>query len=168
MLAVLVASGALLYYYLRLTPSEQTSTNASDTSRSAGQSDQNQSQRPRADTDTKQQSSNTDSPSVPTATKDTTKQKVQLTASTNTSNGIVYLRGGVNYPVQDGSCYALLTGPSSQSLRKDTTLLQNPASTDCKTISVSKSELSPGKWTYTLYYISDNYEGASDAISFSI
>lgn len=167
LLAVLLIGSALLYY-LSSTSSQKKPAETASESESARQSDNNQSQDLRDNPDIKQQAPNTDSPSIPTTDESSNKQRVQLTASTNISNGVVYLRGGVNYPVQGGSCYASLTGPSGQSLRKDTTVLQNPASTDCKTISIPSSELAPGKWSFTLHYTSDNYEGTSDAVTLSI
>ncbi len=165
---LLLAGAVMLYLYLNRNSSDKTSTGANSTSESVHKSDNEQAQNLRDDPTTKQQAPNTDKPSEPTTSDTSNKQQVQLTASTDTSGSTVYIRGGVNYPVSGGSCYALLTGPSGQSIRKNTTVLQNPASTDCKTISISTNELSSGKWSFILYYTSDNYEGASDEVSFSI
>ena len=143
-------------------------SNSNDTSKAPQSSDTKQSQDLKDDPNNKQQSSNSDKPSAPATGRATGKQRVQMTASYNISDSIVYIRGGINYPIAEGNCYAVLSGPSGQSLRKDTTLLQNPASTDCKTIAVPMNELASGKWTFTLHYTSDNYEGISDETSFSI
>lgn len=131
-------------------------------------SDNQQTQNIQDNPNAKQQNPNTDTPPATVKNEETNKQQVQMVASTDTLNGAVYIRGGVNYPVVDGSCYALLSGPASQSIRKNTDLLTGPASSDCKTIVIPVSELSPGKWTFKLHYESDNYEGASDEISFNI
>ncbi len=131
-------------------------------------SDQQQASKLRKDPEKKETNSNSDKPASPTPTDSSNKKQVQMTASTDTASGMVFIRGGVNYPVTGGSCYAQLSGPSGQTIRKDTTILRNPASTDCKTISIPTSNLAPGKWMFTLHYISDDYEGVSDEISFSV
>ena len=159
---------AAMYYYLNRASSDKTTTGTNDTSDSIHTSDNEQAQKLQDTPETKQQAPNTDKPAAPTTSKESAKKQVQLTASTNTADGMVYVRGGVNYPVSDGSCYALLTGPTGQSIRKGTTILQNAASTDCKTISIPVSELSPGKWVFVLHYTSDIYEGASNEVSFTI
>ncbi len=116
----------------------------------------------------KETTTNTDVPPAPTTSGESDKKQVQMVASVDQSNGTVYIRGGANYPVDGGSCYAQLKGPSGQSVRKDADVLSNPASTDCKTISIPVSELAPGKWTVTLNYTSDEYEGASIEIAFTV
>lgn len=167
--SVLIIAGAvLLYFYLNRGNSEATQTNQDNTSKPIHESDKKQSQDLRDNPDNKQQAPNTDQPSTPIVDDKTGKQSVQMTASSDQSNNTVFIRGGANYPVAGGSCYALLSGPSGQSIRKDTTVLQNPASTDCKTISVPVSELSTGEWTFTLNYTSDSYEGISNEVSFTI
>lgn len=113
-------------------------------------------------------SPNSDKPIEPTSSNSPSKKQVQVVASSDMSSGIIYLRGRINYPVASGSCFAQLKGPSSQNVRKDTTLLQNPASTDCKTIQIPISELTSGKWTFDIHYESDIYEGTSDEVSFSV
>lgn len=111
---------------------------------------------------------NADRPPVPKDTNESQQKNVIVTASVDKSEGTIYLRGGINYPVKDGECYAILTGPSGQTIRKDTTLLQNPMTTDCKTIAVPLSELSPGGWSFILRYNSETYKGASDATNFAV
>lgn len=116
----------------------------------------------------KEEPINTDKPVRPTESSTGGKQQIQVEASVSVSGDSVYIRGGINIPTQDGSCHATLTGPSQQSFRKDTIALQNPSSTDCKTIVIPKSELASGTWRYTLHYESNNYIGVSDESSFSI
>lgn len=116
----------------------------------------------------KNQSSYNDKPTVPSAEDNSSKKRVDLVASVDKSDGMVFIRGGFNYPITEGGCYAQLSGPAGQSIRKDTTLLQNPGSTDCKTISIPVSELSAGEWKFTLQYTSNDYEGVSNEISFTI
>lgn len=112
---------------------------------------------------------NTD-PQAPTTTNPSnSKTVVSVVTSANVSSGIVYIRGGINNVVDaNGSCYAQLKGPAGQQVRKDTTLLQNASTSDCKTIQIPTSELSPGTWTYTLNYSSNSQEGASNETTFSI
>lgn len=165
---LLLAGAVLLYFYLNRGSSDKLPTSTDNTSESMNKSDNVQAQNLRENPNNKEQATNTDKPSTPTDNKETGKQQVQMTASTNTSGNIVFIRGGVNYPVSGGGCFVLLTGPSGQAVRKDTTVLQNPASTDCKTISIPTRELSPGKWTFTLHYESVDYEGKSNEVSFSI
>ncbi|MFZ1258448.1 MAG: hypothetical protein WAQ25_03180 [Candidatus Saccharimonas sp.] len=155
------------YFYNKISGTyEQSSTPSNKNGNQT--SDQQQAQNLRDNPAAKQTTPNTDTSPSTILNEKTSKQQVQMVASSNISNGNVYIRGGINYAVVGGSCYALLTGPSSQSVRKDTDLLPGPASTDCKTIIIPISELSSGKWTFRLYYGSDNYEGGSDEMSFNI
>ena len=113
-------------------------------------------------------SSNSDTPPTPTTIPGSSKKQVQMVASVDRSNGTVFIRGGVNYPVTGGSCFAELSGPSGQSIRKDSVVLSNPNSTDCKTISIPEGDLASGKWTFTLNYTSDEYKGVSSEVSFTL
>ena len=118
--------------------------------------------------ETKQTPTNTDKP---TEVKQdaTSKNKAMMSVSANISAGTVYIRGGIdNAVVTDGTCYAQLTGPSNETLRKDTSLLQNPSTTDCKTISISTTTLSKGTWRATLHYSSSTMEGVSSEATFEI
>lgn len=143
---------------------EQTKNSKSD----EVSTDKQQSEELQKNPENKEKAPNTDHPADPIATEGSDKKKVQMIASVDRSGGAIYIRGGVNYPVSGGGCYALLSGPSGQSIRKDSAVLSNPASTDCKTISIPTNELAPGKWTFTLNYASNEYEGVSDEVSFSI
>jgi hypothetical protein len=167
---VIVMIGILLYVFAY--KSEQTNSNKSGgidvETFEPTESDINQSQQLQTNMDGKKASPNTDQPATPTQDTGSTKQKVNVSASVDVSNNSVYIRGGMNYPVQDGSCHVQLTGPSGQSIGKDTTILQNPASADCKTITIPTADLSSGTWKFTLQYSSDKYEGASSEVTFSI
>jgi len=114
--------------------------------------------------DNKTKAPNTDHP----AAIEPNKKQVEMVASVDRSNGTLFIRGGVNYPVNGGNCFAELAGPSSESIRKDSIALSNPNSTDCKTISIPVSDLAPGEWTFTLNYVSDEYIGVSSDVSFNI
>lgn len=131
-------------------------------------SDQQQSENLVNNPEDKTKIPNTDSPAEPVTTPKSDKRQVQMVASVDQSRDTVFIRGGINYPVTGGSCYAQLTGPSGQSMRKDSVVLSNPASVDCKTISIPASELESGKWTFTLNYTSDEYEGVSNEASFTL
>lgn len=130
-------------------------------------SDRKQAEILQSNPNNKKQAPNTDPAPSPSPT-ETNKQAVQMYASVDKTAGTVNVRGGVNYPVVDGKCFALLTGPANQVIRKDTTLLQNPASTDCKTIQIPVGELGAGKWSAVLKYSSDKYEGSSNEVSFTL
>lgn len=143
-------------------------TKSNETYNPSHESDEAQAKNLHENPDTKQHTPNTDTPAEPPSTTGTSKQQVQVTASENITNGILFIRGGINYPMNEGNCYALLSNPIGQVIRKETSLLQNPSSTDCKTISIPISELSPGQWSIILHYTSKNYEGSSDAITISL
>lgn len=162
---ILIGVAAFLTYYFVYKPHNN---NASSTTTSSTNTDKQQADNLHTNPETKNEAPNADKPAAPTTSTTSSKKQVQVTASTDTSGGTIYIRGGINYPVTDGTCYAQLTGPSGQSVRKDTTLLPNPASTDCKTISIPASELASGKWTFTLHYTSNDYEGVSNEVSFSV
>lgn len=166
-LLILVGIVAFLVYWFAYRPQSDNKSNVTSTTKEVS-TDKQQSENIQNNPDTKTEAPNSDKPADPTTSSTSSKKQVQMTASTDASNGMVYIRGGMNYPVTGGACYAQLSGPSGQSIRKDTTLLQNPASTDCKTISISRSELASGKWTFTLRYTSDDYEGVSNEVSFSV
>ena len=163
---LLIGIGASLVYALVLKPQNNKSA---DTSKSnTAPSDQQQTENLANNPDSKDETPNTDTPAKPSTTPNSDKKQVQMVASVDQSNDTVFIRGGVNYPVTGGSCYAQLVGPSGQSIRKDSVVLSNPASTDCKTIPVPASELESGKWTFTLNYTSDEYEGVSNETSFTL
>lgn len=118
---------------------------------------------------TKTNPGNTDTPTPVVIDKNSGKGVLQMTTSYDIADDKIYIRGGINNSVEyDGICYAELTAPDGKAINKQTTLLQNSATTDCKTISIPLSDLSPGKWSYTLNYTSDNSTGKTDEISFSI
>lgn len=166
LLALALAGAVLSYIYFAMLRHNDTPSNS--ISKEVHESDREQSSVLQENPENKDQAPNTDHPTAPSTTGESSKKQVQMVASTDQSGGTVFIRGGINYPVAGGSCYAQLSGPSGQSIRKDSTVLQNPASTDCKTISIPTSELAPGSWTFVLHYTSDEYEGASDAIPFTI
>ncbi len=165
---VLLIGVVAALFYLNQTRSNSLPNDTDQATKNVHVSDNKQSQQLKDDPDGKLVTPNTDNPSTPASNENTGKKQVQMTASSNIVDNMVYIRGGINYPLNVGSCYAQLTGPSGQSIRKDTTLLPGPASTDCKTISIPIAELASGKWTFTLHYVSDTYEGISNEISFSI
>lgn len=168
LLALMLIGVVLAYIYfstnnLSSKPDESNNTpsNISDTDREQSKDLQNNPEK-------KNEAPNTDHPAQPAVSSESGKKQVQMVASTDQSGDTVFIRGGVNYPVVGGSCYAQLAGPSGQSIRKDSTILQNPASADCKTIPISNNDLAPGKWTFMLHYTSDDYEGVSDEVSFTL
>lgn len=138
---------------------------STENNRDGSQSNQNE---PKPD-DSKSQSTLTDQP-APKGTNDQTgKQQLQMTASHNMDSDTLYIRGGINNSVvYDGVCSASLTGPNQKNLNKPTTLLQNAATTDCKTIKIPLSELSVGTWKYKLTYSSATSEGSSNENTFEI
>ena len=167
---ILCVGGFLAYQYIYRPYAEKDSGSTKDPSKPLStKSDKEQAAHLQEDPANKNSSPNTDPAAPISKDKVSGKSTVQMVASTDTSDDKVYIRGGVNSPVsEDGTCYALLKGPSGQSIRKDTTVLQNPASTDCKTISIPLSELASGKWSFTLHYTSTNYEGVSSEVTFSL
>ena len=146
----------------------QNSSKDSNTTPTQSESDVKQAEDLQNNADNKDNSPNTDPPAPTTTNEATGKTVVSMTASADVSNGTLYIRGGVNNLVADGSCYVLLTGPNAESIRKDTSLLQNASTTDCKTIAINTAELSKGRWTYSLIYQSTNAEGKTDEAQINI
>lgn len=162
---LLIGLAAFLAYTFVIKPHN----NTTDTTQSENKpSDKQQSENLQTNPTDKEKAPNSDAPTTPTAVSGSDKKQVAMVASVDQSNGTVFIRGGINYPVTGGSCYAQLTGPSGQSIKKDSEILPNPASTDCKTISIPASDLAVGKWTFTLNYTSDEYEGVSSEVSFTL
>lgn len=168
-LVVILAAASVSSYYLIDKNKVNDSQNNNVTTPKKSASDDQQEKELEENPKNKETKTNTDTP-APIITDETTgKKTVQMVASANISNGILYIRGGINNSVEyNGICYAQLTGPNGESLRKETSLLQNAATTDCKTIQVSSGELSNGKWTLILKYSSDSTQGASSEVSFEI
>lgn len=161
--AILVAISYISFSY------KSQSNPATDTDPSRFASDKQQSDELAKNPDNKQATPNTDTPDPIKIDDQSKKGVVQLVAAANVSDGNVYIRGGVNNAViTGGSCYAVLTGPNNQTIKKDTTLLQNPHTTDCKTITMAASELSAGTWKVILYFTSDTLEGASNEVAITI
>lgn len=144
-------------------------TRDSDKPNSKAQSDIDQASNLAKEPENKSLSPNSDQPLAPTGTDTSTKKSIQMVASANVTNETLYIRGGLNYPEpEQGTCYAELSGPTGRTIRKDTEILQNPASADCKTVSIPVSELTPGTWKSTLKYTSANYEGTSNEVETTI
>ena len=121
------------------------------------------------DSGSKEESTNTDKPESPIVNESNTKTVVQMTVSVDISNNTVYIRGGINNAtLSNGICYAQLSKPNGEAKRIDTTLLQNPSTTDCKTISLKSSDLTSGTWSVKLHYSSDTTEGVSNETSIEI
>lgn len=98
-----------------------------------------------------------------------TNSSIALTVSSNISGNSLYIRGGIDGSiVTEGQCYALLSGPNGESIRKDTVLLQNPSTTDCKTIVIDTGSLKPGKWKITLHYELNSTRGVSNETTIEI
>lgn len=167
-LSLIIFLGVIGYFtYSNFKKSDNSDANTSTLAKQES-SDKIQAEKLSSDPATKTQAPNADKPATPNnSSGDQGKRLLQMTASTDGSSGYIYIRGGINYPVSGGSCYALLTGPSNQSIRKDTSVLASPASADCKTISIPVDELTQGKWSFKLFYVSDNYQGVSNEITFT-
>lgn len=119
--------------------------------------------------ESKKSTTNTDPQAPVTKDKESDKTVVSVVTTSSVSNGILYIRGGINNAVGSaGICFAQLTGPTGASIRKETVVLAGASTADCKTIQIPTSELSPGTWTYTLNYSSQNSEGASSEETFVI
>jgi hypothetical protein len=158
---ILLATGLAAYLYFNNTANDSGTTLPSD-------SDRQQVEKLENDPEIKLTTPNTDSPQ-PIQTVENGKSAVKMSASANTTGSTLYVRGGIdNAVVTEGTCYAVLTGPNGLSIRKDTTLLQNPSTTDCKTISIEFSELSSGTWTAALHFTSTTLEGTSNEAPFTI
>ena len=159
-----ILAGVGVYAYI-----QHRGSTADDTPQSIHESDKEQSKNLQDNPEDKQGTQNTDKPTAPApAEEGLTKQRVEMESSFDKSSNTLFIRGGINYPVSGGRCFATLTGPTGKVITKDTALLQNPASTDCQTISIPLSELTTGKWSYTLHSQSNAYQGASDSATFSI
>lgn len=118
--------------------------------------------------DQKLKPGNTDRSTPSPIDESTGKQTIPVVATANVDGSTVYIRGGLNVYRSSGSCFAKLTGPNEEVIQKDTPLLPNASTTDCRTIQIPVSELSPGKWTFTLNYSADDAVGVSNASSFTI
>lgn len=163
-LIILVVVASVLFIYFN-------NKNNTDTSQPAAraQSDIEQKAQLEERPENKNLAPNSDQPSAPTSNDSSGKKNVQMIVSASISGNTLYIRGGLNYPVpEEGSCFAVITSSSGETTRKDMETLQNPASTDCKTLSLPISELSPGKWSVILKYTSETYEGTSNEAIFTI
>lgn len=163
--AILAAAGAYAAYTFTQQNGNDTEESTSKTQPAPEPSDEIETPKSE-DTNT---STNTDRPTPPALDEKTNIQTVQMSSSVDIADGIVYIRGGIDNSVEyDGVCFASLSGPNSQTLRKETTLLQNASTTDCKTIKIPVTELNSGDWTYTLNYNSTNATGVSPSHAFEI
>ena len=165
--AITIAS-ASAYYFINKNNEEDSRKNNATTAQKS-ESDEQQAKELEENPDYKNTKTNTDTPAPIITDESTGKKTVQMVASADISGGVLYIRGGINNSVEyDGACYAQMTGPNGESVRKDTTLLQSAATTDCKTIQVNTSELVKGSWKLVLKYSSSDVEGASSEVSFEV
>lgn len=166
-LAVIIASGVGMYaYYHKTSDNNVAITDTKETIQP--NTDKEQSDALKESPDNKEKVINSDRPSEPDAVEGSNLKRLQVTATANVSSGTLYIRGGVNYAVDDGRCFATLVGPGGQKATKDTTLLQSPSSTDCKTIQMPASELTTGEWTVNLNFESSIYIGKSPDVKVNI
>lgn len=169
--ALLVGGGAYALYTINSSEDKninnsETSNKTNDENGNVAESDK-QSEDPKTDDSVKE--TNSDTPTPPKTDPSTNKRSVRIDGSSDISNNTVFIRGGVSNSVEyEGTCYALLTGPSGATIRKDTTLLQNPTTTDCKTIQIPLSELTKGNWKFTLNFNSDQATGVSQEYAFEV
>ena len=98
-LFVLWLQELLCYTFIYIaSPSDKTPKGVDSASESLQKSDGAQAQNLQDNPSSKDQPTSTDKPTEPAKGTETSKQQVQMTASTNTSGGICAIRGGVNYP----------------------------------------------------------------------
>ncbi|NCU34012.1 hypothetical protein EOM27_01650 [Candidatus Saccharibacteria bacterium] len=165
---LLVACGAT-YWFLNRNNNNENDNTAQTTEPEKSESDKEQEKKLEESPELKESQNNTDVPAPTTEDEETGKQAVQMVTSVDISDNVIYIRGGINNPTEfSGNCYAQLSGPNGESVKKDTTLLTNAATIDCKTISINTNELSRGSWKYTLNYASDNTEGKTNENTFEI
>lgn len=163
LLACLITLGALAYFQLQNKQPSENNKDSTITNDSSKVGDHP----PKNPTD-KETAPNTDHP-TPISVDDSGKKMVQIVASTDSTEDAIYIRGGINNAsVHEGDCFAQLTGPQGESIRKNTSLLQNATTTDCKTIVINKTELSQGEWRATLNYLSSDTKGVSNEVSFTV
>lgn len=169
LIIALAVIGAVCFYIINNTNSDQSLQKNSSEIAKKSESDKKQEEEINDNPEYKDTKTNTDIPAPIITDESTGKKTLQMVASADISDGILYIRGGINNSVEyDGTCFAQLAGPNGESIRKDTTLLQNAATTDCKTIQVNTSELAKGSWKLVLNYSSNDAEGASSEASFEI
>lgn len=162
--ALIVLCLAVAFYMFS---NQQKTSNAPIPDRS--ESDIQQSEKLEDQPESKVTHNNTDTPAPVTTDPNSGKSTVQMVASFDISNDTLYLRGGINNSVEyNGTCYAELVAPNGEVIKKETSLLQNSATTDCKTISIPLTELQTGHWKFSLNYISDNKIGKTNESSFDI
>lgn len=165
-LVVAIVIGFVIFKHIK---DSQESRSEAETIALRSSSDEQQFEDLQNNPEKKNTAPNTDQP-APTTTDETTgKKQVQMVSSYDIDGDTIYIRGGINNSVEyDGECYASLIGPGGEAIKKTTVLLQNAATTDCKTIQIKSSELAKGSWSYTLRYSSDTVEGASNENIFEI
>lgn len=166
MCVVLAASGYAIYHFLSNKNQDITTVNNSGQSEKSDSTTESSQQK--TNTEVKKESTNSDPQAQTTVNKETNKTIVSVVTSVNVTDGLVYIRGGINNAISGGNCYALLKNSSGVSIKKESDLLPNPGTTDCKTIVIPVSDLSSGSWTYTLNYSSSTHEGVSSENSFQI
>lgn len=166
---ILCIGGYFAYkYFYSLTPEEPKPTSALDEPKRSA-TDKKQAAALKSDPGQKTTTSHSDKPDAPVKSDTSDSRKiVQVTAATNKDSTTVFIRGGVNYPVRDGQCTATLTGPGGNTITRLTEILPGPASADCKTIQIPLSELSAGKWSFTLNYSSAEFTGKSESVAFNV
>lgn len=111
---------------------------------------------------------NSDRPAQTETDQASGKRIVPVVASAEVDGNTIYVRGGMNTPESEGTCLVELTGPANEKVQKETTLLPNASSSDCKTVIIPTKELSPGEWKLVLNFSSSSAKGASSATTFVI
>ncbi len=165
---ILAAIAAIAIFYFTQNKSQSDNTPSETNTPSRSESDKKQAEDLEKNPDNKSTPTNTDTPQQPTGNSADGKKTVQVVTSYDSDATNIYIRGGLNALAYDGTCYATLNGPNATTIRKDTTFMQSASTTDCKTITIKKSELTPGKWTYTLNYDAGDTSGQSNEQTFNL
>lgn len=118
--------------------------------------------------DSKVENDQTDTPEEPSVNTNTGKKEAAvLITNAGVFNGTVSASGFVTNIVESsGTCTYTFTNGANRVV-KQSSVLSNPSSTTCETVSFPASELTTGTWAVTLSYASSESAGVSQAKEFS-
>lgn len=167
--AIILAVVAYTTYSINIPQEKWQNRNKEDTSNQPKNKKETTNDNSRQKTPDQKTSTTNSDPQAPVSTDQTTgKTIVSVAASVDVAGDVVYIRGGINNIVSGGVCKVFLKHSSGRTLEKETSILPNASTVDCKTVQIPISELSPGAWTYTLKYLSNTAEGSSSENSFQV
>lgn len=171
--AIVAACGGSIYYFgFHQKDNQQNTTEDSDSKTGKKSESDKEAEKKLADNPDKQKNevTNSDRPVKPSQPEENGKYNIGISMSIgkDLSGKVLNVGGTISATLDSGSCVYHFTNSNGSKINKTTGLLPSPTTTVCSSVDTTSGEFAPGNWSVYIEFTNDNYEGKSDAQSFSI